>query len=149
MADTATGKLKVFRQHHSRKAMKPVERQTPSGSFWHGVNNLLTALAILSLLWSLLELLWRRKSTAWLATALLFFVPVWLGVGFLVCESYWLVTDKCLTSDFAIGILTIISAVISLVVALWSEFGDGYGARFSHGASNRPLVPLPVFKVCE
>jgi hypothetical protein len=71
-----------------------------------------------------LELLWKRKSTSWLGTALLFFVPVWLGVGFVVCESYWLVTDKYLTSDAAFEILTTISAIITLIVSVWMTIGD-------------------------
>ena len=84
----------------------------------------LTALAILWLLWSFLEFLWKRRSTAWLATALLLFVPVWLGVGFVVCESYWLVTDKCLTSDLAFEVLTIVSAIITLVVSVCITIAD-------------------------
>ena len=101
-----------------------MNRESDNDGVLHTINNVFTTLAVLCLFWSLLEFLWRRRSTAWLATALLFFVPVWLAVGFVVCESYWLATDKCLTSDFAIGVLTLISAIITLVVSVCITIAD-------------------------
>lgn len=99
------------------------EERTPNGGFLHELNNALTGLALMCLFWSFLQFLWKGKSTAWLGTALLFFMPVWLCVGFVVGESYWLVTDKCLTSDAAFKILTTISTIITLIVSVWMTMG--------------------------
>lgn len=91
---------------------------------WHWVSNLLVVLAVLTLLFGLIDFLWRRRSTAWLATALLFFVPLWFGVGFITCEVYWIVTDECLTSDASFEALTIISAAFTLVVSVRTALDD-------------------------
>jgi hypothetical protein len=100
------------------------EEQRSSGGFWHGLNNLLTTLAILWLFWSLLEFLWKRKTTAWLGSALLLFVPIWLGISMIVSALCWIVTDEYLTSDAAFEALTVISALITLVVSVGMTIGD-------------------------
>jgi hypothetical protein len=134
------------------------EDYTPNGGLWHGLDNLLTSLALLWLFWSFLEFLWKRKATAWLGWAVLFFIPVTISMVMVINTFIFLIEDhpwSILCSDGLFCAETIVGLVTSSLVGV-AIACDKTEAKRRTGqvkGSKQPVAgsatPKPAFKKCS